>query len=271
MYVSALEKAAGCHIGDEGLEDQIEAAWREWHADVERLMDDLSPLLEVAADNQSVLEKALESVFEMSFTVADLAVDVMPAIECMCNEFAAKISSLGASGVREYTDTVGFTLYGDGSEYLTVIDLEMTSDPVVTVSIDEDESVHSTSVSDFDVASYTTCWRITVDDRVQFTLTGHDNVSSRSGGTSTWSSVADVDADITVTAVSGWALYGVDYRCTDTIESILLTAALKGILSVLDPMMDMMKSLQDIMSVFSDISSMMCGPSSMMTEAVYRL
>lgn len=87
MYVSALERAAGGSVSDQGLEDQIEQAWREWHADVERLMGDLSPLLHVAADNQNVLEKAMESVFETGFKVADLAVDVMPSIECMCSEF----------------------------------------------------------------------------------------------------------------------------------------------------------------------------------------
>lgn len=182
MYMSGLEKAAGGPVEDEGLEDQVEAAWREWHADVERLMQDLSPLCDVAAKNASVFEKAFEAVFTVGFTVADLVMDLQPQIEVMCGEFSAKVSSMGASGVREYPDTEGFVFYGDGSEYITLLDLEMSCDPAVTVRIDEDASTHCTSVFDLDLASYTTCWRITVDDRVSFTLTGKDDISSRNGG-----------------------------------------------------------------------------------------
>lgn len=156
--------------------------------------------------------------------------------------------------MREFPDAPGITLYGDGSEYFTVLELETVSDPVVNISLDRDSCVHCTSVFDDAIASYTTSWHITLEDRLHYTVTGHDDVSGRNGNASVFTSVADVDADITVSAVSGWALCGVDYRSSDSLISVIATAVMKTLLKIVDPFMDLMKSMQDILQMLSDAS-----------------
>lgn len=247
MYLGRLYAAAGEQFKDDGLDDQVLAAYAEWRGDVERLMEDLSPLLSVSAKNDSMIRTAALKVMEMNFTVMDLAADVCPQIETMCTEFSSRISSLGASGVLEYPDIPGFVLYGDGSEYTTDLMLDYISEPLATVAVDERASTHCTSPFVKDIASYTTCWRIDLDDVLRFTVTGHDSVSSRSGASSAYSSVAEINEEFTVSAASGWALMGVDYTPTDSLGDVLLTAAMKVLLKFLDPMMDLLKSLQDVL------------------------
>ncbi|MBE6527174.1 MAG: lamin tail domain-containing protein [Thermoplasmata archaeon] len=235
-------------------------AHASWVQDVDRILDGMRPLLTVEAKNSGIIRDGCIHIVKSGLHLADLMIDMGPKIREICREFADNISVCGASGLREYPSADGLILTDGASDNRIWLESKTESSPRVSVSVDPSECVHGTSVGDSDVASFTTVWKISLKDELRFTVRSSDTASSASGTTtSEFSDSIAIDTELTVSAVSGWALIGIEYHPSNTLKDDVIGIIFSALSELVEPLLDLMRSLQEIMAVLNDTVSMLCG------------
>ena len=234
----------------------FQEAHAAWRADVDRILSGMSPLLTVEAKNDGIIKQGCTYIVRGGLHLADMRLDLEPKMAEICTEFADGIRACGWSGTNEYPSAEGITLAdGDMSQHIE-LECNVTSSPRIGITVDRDSCVHATGIGDSSVASFTTVWRIMLKDDLGLEITSSDAASSSSDNISArFSTSVPVDTVLTVSAVSGWALYGIEYEASNTLQGDVLGLIYDTFLGLIDPMLDLMKSLQEIMTLVGDAVS----------------
>ena len=270
--IGRVSQSAGRTVTEDELRENqgFLDAHAVWANGIDDALAGMSPLLNVAADNSGILRQGGLEIVKKGLNLTDMMIDVRPSVEEMCREFADSVSACGRSGVYEYPASPGFVLKSPEGTDTFGIDLEKISSPTATVTIDEDSCVHGTAVHDGSVASYTTVWKVSLRDDLGIVIRTYDDVSSLSGSyTSEYADTIDPNMELTVGAVSGWALYGVAYHPSNTLRGDAVSAVIGTLFDLMGPLSELMKTLQEIMSMLQDVTSRLCGVSHSAMELIY--
>ena len=238
----------------------LQNAHTTWKTDVDRILSGMSPLLSVEAKNDGIIKQGCMYIARGGLHLADMGLDLEPKMAEICEEFADGIRACGWSGNNDYP-TEGSIILADGdmSQHIG-LECNVTSSPRIGISVDRDSCVHATGINDTSVASFTTVWNITLKDDLGLEITSSDAASESSDSISAKVRTSvPVDTTLTVSAVSGWALYGIEYEASNTLAGDILRIIFDAFLGFIDPMLDLMKSVQEIMTLIGDAVSRLSG------------
>lgn len=234
---------------DEALASpEVQYALQEYRRSV---MDDLEVfdlLRDVPGGEPGMIKKVAAWMMKQSESLLEIISPASDKVAGLCDEWCSNISINPISGSVELPDTDSFAISGeDGVTTYEYLDARLTSNPVSTnPRIDENKSTFFSDPTDCLAASYTTVLEVTVYDHISYDVRGGSLLASSSGGfTSRCLGTVDVNLDLEIPVISGWALDNVMYKPSVTI----MDEASRILLDVFEPLLE---PLREIMGILED-------------------
>lgn len=252
---------------DEALiSPEVHAALQEYRRSV---MDDLEIfdiLRSVPGGEPGMIKKIAAWMMKQSGSLIEIMSPVRDKIMGLCDEWCSNISVNPASGSVELPDTDSFMIVDDDRVTYEYLHTDLVSNPISTnPTIDESKSTFLSDPSSCLAASYTTVFKATVYDRISYDVRGGGLLASSSGGfTSRCLGTIDINMDLEIPVVSGWALDNVGYRPSVTI----VDEASRILLEVFEPLLE---PLREIMSILGDSLEFLAEKLTIVSEYVAKV
>lgn len=205
-------------------------------------------------DGGSIVKTVLTQICAFGLGIIGVLAPVKEAATMMFDEVSASIGMNPRGGVTELPGSSGFEMDdGEGGITYERIAAEISSEPAVTVAIAEERCTHTVGFRESMGASYSTTFRIGLDDILDLRLTGTGTFSGAMGTTSSvMSDSVSLDTNIEVTVLSGWPLAGVQYEQSVTFIDDLKVALLKIIEPLIEPLRKVMEIIRGVVTSISD-------------------
>lgn len=218
-----------------------------------RVLSDLEvfdQLRYVPGGDPGVMDRILATVCSFGLETIGVLEPVRSSFTRMGNEISDRVAACSADGITGLPGNHTFRLQdADGNVTSERIDAVVTSDPVIgRPMVDDGLCVHTVGFGEDSLASYTTVIRVTLDDRISYSLRGSGTLSDSMGThSSALDGYSEPHLDLLIPVQSAWALKGVDYSPSCTVVSDATDRLLELLEPIIEPLMEIMSLTRDAM------------------------
>lgn len=240
-----IGSALSDRISDEtGLEelmssDDVDKMVRTYTNKVLRDLQVFEDLRNVPGKGPGIADDLLASLASIGLGNLGILIPIQSSMERVCSEMVSLISMNPHGGITDLPGTHGFRLSDeDGNMTAERISASISSDPVIERPLTVDgKCVHTVGFGDDNLASYSTVFRVSIKDNINYSLEGTGTLSDSMGTiSSALEGKSRTDMTMYITVSSAWALAGVDYRPSCTILSDIEATLLKIIEPLIEPL-----------------------------------
>ena len=234
---------------------EVQIALQEYRRAV---MEDLAVfdlLMNVPGGEPGMIKKIAAWMMKQSESLFEITSPIRERMMKMCGEWCSNITMNPSSGFVDLPDGHYF-VFDDGNGCVTYehLNASITSNPVSTNPIvDEEKSTFFSDIKSYSAASYTTVFKARIYDRITYDVRGGDPLASSSDGyTSRCFGTIDVNLDVEIPVISGWALDNVEYAASVTIIDDTLRILLDLFEPILDPLRKVMEIIGDSLEFLAE-------------------
>ena len=260
-FMSGLERALteampeGTDIQELLSSDTAKSMLRSYRNAVYSDLELFEELRYVPGGDPGIIDSILASLCSIGLDTIGVMEPVKASFERMGHEISERIRVNSADGITDLPGNHGFRLQDENGNTTTErITATVTSDPTVSRPlVDDDRCVHTVGFGEDRLASYTTVFRVTVDDSVSYRLIGSGTLSDSMGTTSSMlDGSSEPHLELLISVQSAWALAGVDYRPSSTVVSDAMEKVLELLGPIMEPLMEMMSLARDALVMLGE-------------------
>lgn len=239
------------------LNEDIVTAYEESARD---MLERFDALLTVPGGQDGLIKKFMIMINEKAMPMLSMIDDIPERIEGLCEEMCKNMRINPYSGIMDVPKENFFSLAGkEGTVKETIVVSDrMTPDVVVRgPGHNLEDCIHYVGFNQNKGASYSTAFRVSLNDTLRYSAEGYGTISSILGSNdSLLEDEVPISLDLKIVVVSGWGLSGVPaYKASDTVFS----DGWKLLMEVLDPLLEPLRAL---LGVINDIIAIL-GPALM--------
>ena len=261
VFMSRLEAALteampeGTDISELLSSDTADSMLRSYRNAVYSDLEIFEELRYVPGGDPGIIDRILSTICSYGLDTIGVMEPVRSSVLRMGDEISGRIMVNSADGITELPGNHSFRLQdGDGNTTSERITATVTSDPTVTRPlVREDLCVHTVGFGEDSLASYTTVFRVTLDDSISYRLQGSGTLSESMGTTSSvFVGTSQPHLELLISVQSAWALKGVDYHPSCTIASDAMEKVLELLEPIIGPLMEMMSLTRDALVMLGE-------------------
>ena len=252
---SEIAEARDLDLEDLLASADIDAAVHSYRSKVYSDLSVYQYMAEVKGNGPDLLHRALITIAETGLVSSGIMSRVPALVDSLIEDIERAVGLEPGYGPADLPPDSCFLLIDASDnvnrEHLT---FDYNDDLVISEpSIVHDRCIHMTGIMEDYTAGYSTTFGIRIQDSIEYTVTGWNELSSSMGAgfTSSVSGRTINDMYIEITVASAWALTGIRYSASDTVWSDALTLLYKLLEPVMEPLMKIMEMVKQFIDLMS--------------------
>lgn len=253
------------------LNDDVVAAYHESARD---MLERFDALLTVPGGQDGLIKKFMIMINERAMPMLSVINDIPERMVNLCDEMCSNMRINPYSGIIDVPEQGFFSLIGsEGNVKETIVISDGISPDIIVRGPGQnlDDCVHYVGFNQKKGASYSTAFRVSLNDILRYSAEGYGTISSILGSNNSLiEGEIPVSLDLKIVVVSGWELSGVPaYKASNTIFSDGWDLLVKALDPLLEPLREFLRMINDIIAILGPVLMEISKYASMVIERLY--